>query len=179
MNSSRITFNVKILTPKIEPFSPRRNSMRPTRQNRPGWSWLAFWWLMMFVGCPLVSQAQDEAPWSRNVGGVPDFGPGRQRESRSNRQDEWNPEQRVARRMDDPRSGPSRSGANEPWWEQEPEANADFARGEDRPGSTPHGSLIRSSQIVAMVGNEPILAGDILGQVKRNAAAIRRPSSGC
>lgn len=53
----------------------------------------------------------------------------------------------------------------EQWWDQEANADADYARPNQPMPSNGRGDLIQSSQIVAIVGNEPILAGDLLGRI--------------
>ncbi len=55
--------------------------------------------------------------------------------------------------------------AEEQWWDQEANADADYARPNQPAPSESRGDLIQSSQIVAIVGNEPILAGDLLGRI--------------
>ncbi|MCA9212224.1 MAG: peptidylprolyl isomerase, partial [Planctomycetales bacterium] len=56
------------------------------------------------------------------------------------------------------------STSDEKWWDTEANADADYAR-PNQPNTDGRGDLIQSSQIIAVVGNEPILAGDLLGRI--------------
>lgn len=62
-------------------------------------------------------------------------------------------------------NGSTAEANDEQWWEKEADPNADYARPNQRQATDGRGDLIRSSQIVAIVGNEPILAGDLLGRI--------------
>jgi parvulin-like peptidyl-prolyl isomerase len=76
------------------------------------------------------------------------------------------PPDRLARRSQpgEPLSRRAADAARDAWWNEDVQANPDFARPHQaRPRS--RGDLIRSSQIIASVGDEPILAGDLLGRI--------------
>jgi len=52
------------------------------------------------------------------------------------------------------------------WWQKDPEKEiANPESGLHGRGVSPRGEIIQSSQIIAMVGTEPILAGDLLGRI--------------
>lgn len=109
----------------------------------------------------------------------PDIGPGRRNTIPRNEvfrnstpaRDSWNPDQRIARRLDqeaDTRNNsqpdnPSLDTNNNRWWQNE--AVADVPYEQPQPNPATQGDLIRASQIVARVGSEPILAGDMLGRI--------------
>ena len=101
-----------------------------------------------------------DRPFQRDLQGRRDSGPGRRTLEDQNRS--WASQKRIARRDERPSNTDSNQ---EPWWEKEAAANADFSSKNDRQVRNDRGELIRSSQIIAMVGNEPVLAGDLLGQI--------------
>ncbi len=52
------------------------------------------------------------------------------------------------------------------WWQEEAEATvSNPENGVQGRSVSPRGEIIQSTQILAMVGNEPILAGDLLGRI--------------
>ena len=55
-----------------------------------------------------------------------------------------------------------------PWWSSEAEADSNFQRSGER--QPQRGEIDRASQIVAVVGDKPILAGDLLGRVNEMLA---------
>jgi parvulin-like peptidyl-prolyl isomerase len=113
-------------------------------------------WLIGFVlfcGSPIMAQN--------------DLGPGRQFSSELRPADAVD-QDRIARRVTGQRSRPRNAGAapRDDWWSEEPAASPEFARPhQDRPDADRRGDLIRSSQIIALVGDQPILAGDLLGRI--------------
>lgn len=70
----------------------------------------------------------------------------------------------------DPEATPEAAGVpdvdDSKWWQKDPEKQiANPESGLHGRGVSPRGEIIQSSQIVAMVGTEPILAGDLLGRI--------------
>lgn len=111
-------------------------------------------------------------PWQQPFSNQNLAGPGRNVNRPGTDRNAWNPAERVARRndygaADDGRTGNRQLGsdAEQPWWQTDAEATADVTPAANARLSGSQGELIRSSQIVAMIGTEPILAGDLLGRI--------------
>jgi parvulin-like peptidyl-prolyl isomerase len=116
-------------------------------------------------------QRPGERPWDRNVGAGGLTTPGRSRVLPPVTDDV-----RTARLPTD-RSGGSREMLNhddaeatgqspEHWWQEEAERTISHPEsGLHGRGVSPRGEIIVSTQILAMVGNQPILAGDLLGRI--------------
>ena len=102
-------------------------------------------------------------PWQQQLSNQNLAGPGRNTIPRG--RGDWNPAERVARRNDPNARQPYAPNAEEPWWQTEAEATANVGPIANETFRNGQGELIRSSQIVAMVGTEPILAGDLLGRI--------------
>jgi parvulin-like peptidyl-prolyl isomerase len=61
---------------------------------------------------------------------------------------------------------PSDAQSADAWWKHDAEETVvDPERGYRSKGVSPRGEIIQSSQILAMVGSEPILAGDLLARI--------------